>query len=789
MSNIIENNVLDQYKKDGIEYALFVNRRRMVPDRKDGLKTIHRRILDVMYNHERCINRTVKSASVVGSIMKINHPHGDVAIYDSIKPLTNWFQIKYPLIDNQGNFGNPQGDNASAQRYTEIKLSQFALDCVIAEMKDTKSVVDWIPTYDGQHLEPEFLPVAVPLLLINGAFGIGYGLRTEIPSHNLNEVIDATIKLMHNPDAQVVLIPDHCMPCEIFDTNWKAICNKGQGTYKIRGIIDIIEFNKHPALVIRSLPDRTFLDTTVSSINKMIQNKELVQIVDLIDHSYTDKKTNKDVLEYIIVLRKGSDANYVRDVIYKKTSIMQTCRINFEVLDGINPMRMSYKAYLQSFIEFRKITKFRMYANKLQEVQTKYHEMQTYIKVLQSGEIDNIINMVRNQKEINDNANIEYLVSKLGVTDLQAKFVLNTDIRKLSVGYLNKYIEESNRLQGIINEYMNKILDEDVIEREIEEELLHFKQKYGKPRTCKVINEKDVSDIPKGEFKIIVTNNNFLKKVPLTDPIGALKGDSVKTIINVENTENILLFDEQGKVFKLPVHRIPLSDRSSSGVDIRLIIKNLTSNIATVMYEPKLKEVSTKLKKHFIVTLTNEGNIKRLDIEDFLSVPPSGILYVKLDKTDFVKDICIVPDGHDIIVYSKSKALRFNISEVPHQKRNTKGSRAMTTDFVDGLSLIKSSTTHVVVVTKSGRVNKFDVAALPLSVRGKSGSKVIKLGKDDEIQSIFGVNDTDILRIITTNGSYDIPVTEIQNGSSISAGNKMTPGREIVIKSYIKKMV
>ena len=410
-------------------------------------------------------------------------------------------------------------------------------------------------------------------------------------------------------------------------------------------------------------------------------------------------------------------------------------------------------------------------------------------KVLQSGEIDNIINMVRNQKEINDNANIEYLVSKLGVTDLQAKFVLNTDIRKLSVGYLNKYIEESNRLQGIINEYMNKILDEDVIEREIEEELLHFKQKYGKPRTCKVINEKDVSDIPKGEFKIIVTNNNFLKKVPLTDPIGALKGDSVKTIINVENTENILLFDEQGKVFKLPVHRIPLSNRSSSGVDIRLIIKNLTSNIATVMYEPKLKEVSTKLKKHFIVTLTNEGNIKRLDIEDFLSVPPSGILYVKLDKTDFVKDICIVPDGHDIIVYSKSKALRFNISEVPHQKRNTKGSRAMTTDFVDGLSLIKSSTTHVVVVTKSGRVNKFDVAALPLSVRGKSGSKVIRLGKDDEIQSIFGVNDTDILRIITTNGSYDIPVAEIQNGSSISAGNKMTPGREIVIKSYIKKMV
>lgn len=793
MTKIIDVNVLEQYKKDGIEYALFVNRRRSVPDRKDGLKAIHRRLMHGMYYYEKCIDHSVKSSAVVGTLMKVSHPHGDIAIYDAMKPLTNWFQIKQPLIDNQGNFGNPQGDSASAARYTEVALSKFAVDCMISELKETDNVVDWMDTYDGRAKEPEYLPAAVPILLINGAFGIGYGLRTEVPSHNFNEVIDATIKLMENPNADVVLIPDHCMACEIFDTNWKSISNKGNGNYKVRGIIDIVEqcgipkYRNNPALIIRSLPDQTFVSTIESKILKLVEEKQLVQIVELFDQSYTDEKTGKDILEYYIILKKGTDPNYMRDVIYKKTEMMQSCRVNFEVLDGIMPLRMSYKSYLQSFIEFRKVTKFRLYTNKLQEVKTRYHAMQTYIRVLQSGEIDNIINMIKNQKEINDNATIEYLVSRLDITDLQAKFVINTDIRKLSIAYLNKYIEESNKLEVIINEYMEKIINDKIIENEIKEELLYYKKKYGSPRICKVISEKEVSDIPKGEFKIIITNNNFLKKVVPTDPIGNLRGDSVKTVVYVENTENILLFDEKGKVFKLPVHKIPVSDKSNPGVDVRLLIKGLTSNIATVMYEPRLKGVANKTKKHFITILTNQGNIKKLDLEDFLAVPPSGILYVKLDNDDFTKDISIVPDKHDIIIYSKSKALRFNIDEVPHQKRNTKGARSMSADFVDGLSLIKSNTTDVVVLTKSGRINKFSVAALPLSSRGKAGSKVIKLGKGDEIHSIFGVNNNDVVRVITDNNIYNINVAEIQDGSSISAGNKMISGKELIIKSYLTK--
>ena len=770
-TNIIQRNVLESYKEDMVKYAIYVNRVRSSPNAKDGLKTIHRRILTTATLDERAISDStrVKSSAIVGTCMKKYHPHGDAAVYGAMKPMSNWFEINIPLLTPQGNFGNVQGDEPSAMRYTESQVSEFSLDCVMSELREAKNIVDWVETYDNKSLEPEYLPVKVPLLLINGCFGIGFGLTSRIPKHNINEVIDATIKLINNPNSEVVLIPDQCMPCDIVETNFKAICNAGNGSFKVRGHIEIGTYKNKPALFITSLPDLTYGLTIQEKIEKLVTEKKLPQVTMMHD-SCTDFTVN-----YIIELKKDSDPNFVRDFIYKNTEMEKTVSVSFEVLDGVNPLRMSYKSYLQYFIEFRKATKFRYYCHKLKQVQTKLHEKDAFIKVMQSGKVEQVIDMIKSQNTLNDSHIIEFLIKEMNITDLQASYIINANIKKLSLAYLNKYIEEAREYEIEINSYMNKITNDDIILSEIVEELKAIKKKYGKPRNCKVISKAELNNIPRGEFKVVISENNFIKKVPVNSTIGSFRtGDTPKLVTKIENTDNLLVFDEQGKVFKVPVHKIPISDKGSNGVDIRTLFNKITSNINKIMSEDKLKELSNKTKKFFITTLTHKGNIKRLDLEDFLSVPPSGILYTKLDSDDIVKDISIVVDGCDVVVYSKNTALRMNLSDIPHSKRNTKGNKAMSEDFVDGLAVIKSDTTDILVVTENGKVNKIDILALPIIGRNKNGIKVIKLSKGDSIQSIKSVNrDKHKLIITTKNNKLEFNVNDIAQGSSIFTGTKL----------------
>lgn len=767
MANIIQVNMLEQALEDLRAYALYVNRIRAIPLVNDGLKSIHRRILWAVYHYSKATNRYVKSSAVVGDTMKYMHPHGDSSIYGAMKPLTNWFEINLPLLDgDQGNWGDMQGADAAAPRYTETKMTQLAQELVIGELGLTDNAVDWNKTYDDRSFEPASLPVKLPLLLINGSFGVGYGLKVEIPTHNINEVIDATINLIKNPDAPVVLIPDQCTKCEIIESNFKAISNKGHGTFKVRGIVEVSEYKKNPALIIRSVPDLVFYDNIETSIHNMIEKKQLPQIVDILD------QTSEEELHVTIVLKQGSDPEYVKDILYKNTLLQKTVNVNFEVLDGYNPVRMSYKSYLQSFIEYRKMTKFRVYCDVLQTAQTRKHEIETYIKVLESGEIDNIINMIKSS-DINENDLIEYLITKLSITDLQAKFIIQSRLKNLSIGYLSKYKSEYEQLVKNINCYLNIITNDSAIEQEIIQELEEIKAKYGKPRLSKVIGLDEVNNIPKGTFKIIITENNFIKKVGAESSLGSFKNDTPKFVITGENKENILLFDEQGKVFKLPIHKIPVSQSNSNGIDIRMLQSKLTSNICMAMYEPKILELSKSLNKYFMTILTKSGYIKKLDLEDFLSVPPSGIIFMKLNEEDIIQDVAIILEGLDVIVYSKNKALRMNMSEVPHQKRNSKGMRAITEDLVDGLAIVKPNATDVVVVTENGKINRFSIVALPNLGRNKAGSRVIKLAKGDSIKFMACVQDTDVLKVKTQLEVVEFLISNLDVGSSMSTGKKM----------------
>ena len=781
---ILTRPVGEQFKDDYVRYALYTTYKRVLSDFRDGLKPVQRRILYAMYKNSGATQHTVKSQAIVGDVLKYYHPHGDSSAYGGIKPMANWWESKVPLIDKQGNFGNLSGDGASAARYTEAKLSKFAIDCIMGDLITTDKSVDWLENYSNTCLEPEFLPVKVPLLLIEGSIGIGVGLKADIPAHNLNEVIDATIFLMHNPQGQVALVPDHCMECEIFDTDWSKISKTGFGHYKIRGKIDIEDYKGKKALIIKSLPDLTFLNTIAEKIEELVEKKKIIQIDNMYDECTIDK------MRYVIVLKNGADPNFVRDMIYKNTKMEQTMRINMETLYGFNPLRMSYKSYLLSFIDFRKSTKFRVYANKLQDVQTKLHERDAYIKVLESGEIDKIIGMIRKQKTTDDGILIDYLVKKLKMTDLQAKYVINADLRKLSIGYLNKYKAEAVELDKLRQEYMSIILDEKKIEAEIEAELLDIKAKYGKPRTCKIIKGIDDNDIPKGIMQIAVSEKNFIRKIPDGATIGTFRNDSLKTMIKIDNTDSILIFDEQGKVFKLPVHKIPFTDRSSNGTDIRFLIKGLTANINCIIPESVVKELAKKgthNNKHYLVSITRNGLYKRMDLDDFVTVPPSGILYAKIDQGDFVKDIIIAHSNFNLIVYSDRKAVSVNVNDIPYLKRNTKGSKAIyNADTVDGLCVIDQSKSDIITITESGKINRIPIINLPINAN-KKGFNVIKLGSNDKIAGVVSGNDSNTICVKTMKNFYEIPVSQLKIGSSISTGEKVIAMKsDQMIRCWIK---
>ena len=768
--NIIQVDSREESKRGMARYSLYILYDRYVPDARDGLKPVHRRILTTMFYDIKCvtINTKRKSANTVGTCMGKYHPHGDSSIYDAMKPMANWFESKMPLLTYDSASGSIQGGSQAAMRYTESYLSPFAVECVLGELAETRQIVNWQNTFDNHNQEPESLPVKVPLLLVNGTFSIAIGTRVDIPCHSLNDVIDATIALLHNPNEKIVLIPDQCMQCEIINTDWKKISNMGFGNYTVRGIIKEIDDNGAKALSIRSTPDMVWVNNVVEKIETLIKENKLIQVSDIQDHSTS---TQLDIRVY---LKRGADPNYVKQVLYKNTSLQVTKRVNMEVLNGMDIQRFSYKAYLLYFLEYRKNVKFRLYNFRLQKVETRLHQIDVYIKVLQSGDIENIVHMIRNQTSMDEEYLIDWLVKKLKITDLQATFILRTQLKALSKGNLNKYKEEQKELLDRREAYIKYITNESLINQEIEQELLDIKAKYGSPRKSIIISEAEASDIPEGEFKIVITESNYVKKIQINDPIKAYRGDNPKYVIIADNSKDLLLFDQMGKVFRLPVHKIPFTDKSSQGTDIRLIVKTLTSNIISMMYVPIIEMFANKKSKYYLAMVTTKGLIKRIDLNDIVNATPSGIIYTKLNKGDSVKDVIIVNHKSDIVVYTRSKALRMPVEATPYLKRSTLGNTAMkTTEDIDGMSVVTSETTDIVVVTDKGKFNRFSISGLPVSDRNRAGGKVIKLAKGDYIHNIFSCNPSYVLRIIRPDEVLEINVSDIPVGSSVSAGTKM----------------
>lgn len=779
---VIDKNLKQSYYDNAKEYALYVNMHRMIPA-KDGFIPVQRRILYAALHNSGAINN-IKSATVVGDTMGHYHPHGDSSIQGALYQLVNWFNTKVPLFDGTGTFGNTNGDAAAAMRYTEVCLSEFAQEVVLDELRQSKESVDWIKTYDNRHMEPAYLPVKVPLLLVNGSGNIAVGEKIDIPSHNLCDVIDQCIALIKNPNHQVVLIPDHCQKTEIINNDWRKISDQG-GPYQIRGCVEVGEYEGDtkryrglPCVHIRSCPNSVYLKAVTEKLEELVKGNKIYGILDVEEHSSIDN------MDYVIILKSGVDPYFIKDSLYKNTRLQTTCRVNMlvvDTLDNNNPIkRYNYTTYMKDWINFRRVTKHRFILNKVQKMSTEMNMLQNYIWSIESGKVDEALNIIKSaKKDADDTALVNLLIKKLGINDIQAEFFINCEVKKLAKSYLLKHKERFTKLSEEVNRLNQIVIDPRELDNAIIEELLYIRKKYGKPRQTVVIsNEKD--NIPAGKFTIIISKkeHRIIKKAG--DDISIKNPEDI--ILIVDNTDTLLLFDEIGRVYPIQVYKIPFSGPTTKGgIDIRILNKYINTPIRSVL--PKSQFELADQKTTYLTTITNQGYIKKMNIGDFLNCPNSGLTYSKAAPDDLIHSVFIHDDKNtrfQFIIASSNKAICLDSSEIPLLKRNSRGNQTILTNngVIDFIGYIDKSKNYLLVGTQNGYLNKIEMSVLKMG-KGRKGNKLINLGKTDRIADIASVDDNNVIDIISIPGpviSTSVKVSDIKNSSSVSSGTKIALG-------------
>ena len=516
---------------------------------------------------------------------------------------------------------------------------------------------------------------------------------------------------------------------------------------------------------------------------KLVEEKQLPMIKDIYNSVDNNERPN-----ITIYLRPGSDPEYVKQALYTKTSVQQSFTVNFEVVsaNGIDIKRFDFRTYLLAFIDQRMTTKFRLYCNLLQQVMTRHHQIDAFVKVLESGEIDNIINMIKKSKGDDDEI-IEYIIKKCHLTDIQAKFIINVNLSRLSLAHLNGYRAERKDLEAKIKDYEAKVTDDGtLIKHEIDEEIQYLAKKYGAPRICEVVSADIDNNIPAGIFKVVITEKNYIRKLVDSDKINVVRKDNPKFVCRIDNRESILVFDAKGKCYNIPVNSIPVTDKQAPGTDSRLLVKNLTADIISMIPLSSIELIlNNKNAKYYLVVLTKSNCIKKLDLEDFININKTGLIYTKLkDDLDEVVSVRLVPASLDICVSSGKKALRFSMNDVPILKRIAGGVKAIDSDEeITGLVELYDQSTDIVVVTKNGKLNRFNAVMLSPHKRGSKGSGVCKLDSNDSVLTIIGCKEQDKIKIVSTEEVVEINVADIKIKSPIAPAQEVVPIKGIIIRA------
>lgn len=741
--NVLPVNIVAEMKESYISYAMSVITSRALPDIRDGLKPVHRRILYSM--HELGLTSSAKfrkSALVVGDVLGKYHPHGDTAVYDTMVGMAQEFTLRYPLIIGQGNFGSIDGDSAAAMRYTEAKMSKIAAE-VLRDLE--RETVDFRPNYDGSRKEPVVLPAAIPTLLLNGTLGIAVGMATNIPPHNLTEVIDATTHLIENPEAttedlaQFVKGPDFPTGGVVYGSrDLLHAYATGRGGVVTRGEAEVVEQKSGQSqIIITSLPYRVNKSDLIVNIVDQIRDKKLDGIKDIRDESTRD-------IRVVIDLKNGAHPQKVLNYLYKHTQLEQNFNFNMLALvDGI-PQTLSLKLMLSEFISHRQVVVKRRSEFDLRKAKEREHILLGLKKAL--DHIDKVISVIRASK---DTVTAKFnLMKEFKFSDLQATAILEMRLQKLA-GLERKNVEtELAEKQKLIGELEALLSSPKKILKVIGEELAEIKEKYGDDRRTRVIKGgvKEISDedlIPEKESVLVYTSGGYVKR---TDPdeyrsqkrggIGVVdletkEEDFVTMLLNTNTHSDLLFFTNLGKAYQIKMYDIPEGRRATKGKSIMNFL-SLGGDERVTSILPI--EKAEKGKMAALLLVTKQGTAKKVSYENFKDVRRSGIIAIKLDKGDELTSANLVEKGDSVVlVTEKGQSIHFKESDVREMGRAAGGVRAIKLGKADSLvgvdivSKEKVADAFVLVMSANGLGKKTKLKEYKVQKRGGSGIKTAKI--------------------------------------------------------------
>lgn len=794
--NMKEVNISSEMREDFLSYSMSVIIDRALPDVKDGMKPVHRRVVWAMYDAGFTPDKQhVKSANIVGEVMGKYHPHGDTAIYDTMVRMAQPFSYRYPLVDGHGNFGSLDGDGAAAMRYTEARMSKISLE-LVSDIK--KNTVDWRDNYDARHKEPVVLPSRFPNLLVNGSMGIAVGMATNMPTHNLGESINAIIAVMENPDISVVdlmnIIPGPDFPTGGYIVGRggiKSAYETGKGSIIMRSkvLVEDLPGNKHK-LVIKEIPYLVNKQVMYDKIHELAKEKVIEGISDMKDLS-----NDRNGIRIEIELKKDVQAEVVLNQLYKLTPVQSSFGVNNNVLVNNVPMLLSLKEIINLYVDHQIDVIKRRTAFDLREDEKRAHILEGLKIALDN--IDRIVEIIktsRTDEEILTKFNDEF-----GIDDKQGEAILSMQLRRLSGLSYEKICTELDELYKEIIDLKDILANHSRVLDIIKTELTVIKDKYNDPRRTEIIDgEIDVDDEDLISFEDVIislSSNGYIKRLPVntykTQNRGGrgIKGmtlnedDIIDQNITMSTHDHLLLFTNKGKVYRVKGYKIPESSRNGKGIPVINII-NIEKDEKVTALVPINREWEIK---GYLFFVTKNGLCKRVEAKEFESIRQSGKIAITMKEDDEL--VTVKPtlgDEEIIIAASNGKAVRFDERGVRAMGRNASGVRGMN---VDGSTVIGACTSkegaQILVVSKYGYGKKTPVEEYRITSRGAKGVKTININESNgELVALKAVNGDEDALIMRNDGVIiRISLSNVSTLGRVTKGVRLIKPEE---NTYVK---
>ena len=784
-------NIVGEMRKSFLDYSMSVIVARALPDVRDGLKPVHRRILYTLYEEGMTPDKKYqKSANAVGAVMGHYHPHGDSAIYESMVRMAQDFTYRHTLVDGHGNFGSIDGDGAAASRYTEARLAKISMELLRDLNKDT---VDFSENYDGQRKEPVVLPSRFPNILVNGNMGIAVGMATNIPPHNLGEVIDGCVAYIDNPEITVTELmqyikgPDFPTAGVILgNSGIKRAYESGRGTITIRGMATVEETHNRHRIVITELPYQVNKKALIQRIGELVRDKVIDGISNLSDESALEG------IKIVIDVKKEANANVVLNNLYKHTQLQTSYGINFLMLVDGSPRTLGLREIIEKYIDHQKHVIYRRCQFDLK----RYKHILDGLKIALDN-IDRVIKIIRESAD--DDEAKAGLMSNFALSEVQSQAILDMRLKRLTGLEKSKIEEEIAELEKLVKELEEILASEEKILEVIKNEMLEIKAKYADERRTHIDMTavdyiEDESLIPVENVVITLTNNGYIKRLPAdtykTQNRGGMgvKGmatneeDFVEHLINATSHDYILMFTNKGKVYRIKGYEIPEYSRQSKGLPIiNLLSLDKDEKVTSLL------KISNDDEYKCLVFATKSGLIKRTDISEFDSIRTNGKKFITLKDDDELVSVKKTTGNDEILMASSNgRMVRFNEDAVRIMGRGASGVRGINLDggILVGMEIVEPNE-YVLVITEKGYGKKTPVDEYRITNRGGKGVKTVNITeKNGSIVSFKTVDDSKDLMIITDSGVIiRLAVDKISTMSRVTQGVKLINLKEDSIVS------